>query len=130
MRAELRELKSKPVPPISSTSSPSETTTSKKSSLHSEYRGLGKRFAVLSELWVRRSALRQPCPIDLQTLGPWHPSRCANDAAWDGGIVSELYYLLPSSHHELIEKSALFSEEVCIFFRQTFIRSKPHPSSL
>lgn len=81
--------------------------------LHRDYRGLGKCFVILSELWVRRSLLRRPCPPDLQSVGPWHPARCTNDAAWDNGIIAEFYFLLPSSYHEFIENSALFSEEVC-----------------
>ena len=80
---------------------------------HLEYRSLGKRFAILSELWMWRTLLRCPCPTDLQSLGPWHPGQCANDAAWDEGIVAELYHLLPSPYHEFIENLALFSDEVC-----------------
>ena len=131
LKAKLRELWSNPVLPISFTSSSSsETTASKNNTLHSEYWGLGRQFAILSKLWVWCSALRLPCPINLQMLGPWHLCWCTNDAAWDSGISSELCYLLPSSYHELIESSALFLEEVCMFFKHTFIWPKLYPSSL
>ena len=121
LRAEVRTLKS--------TSGTNQTTISSASSAVSDtaapdqdddnasnfakYRGLGKRFAIISELWVRSSLLRRPCPIDLRSTNPWHARRCANDAAWDDGIVAELYFLLPGPYHEFIEGSARFSSEVC-----------------
>jgi len=90
----------------------SATSTNQDASLDGDYSGLGKRFAILSELWVRRSILGQPNPPHLQSLGPWHPGRCANNAAWDEGIVAELYFLLPGRYHELIECSPAFSAKV------------------
>jgi len=99
---------------ISLTSSTTAVTTTaiQDQELQREFRGLGKRFAILSELWVERSVLRRPNPQHLQLLGPWHPKRCANDAAWDEGIIAELYFLLPESYHDYIENSATFSEMV------------------
>jgi hypothetical protein len=115
LRAEIRSLKgtSRTSGPVSSASSIVPAGQDEDNSLHLEYRGLGKRFAILSELWMRPSLLKQPCPSYLQTLGPWHSRRCADDAAWDDGIISELYFLLPGPYHELIESSPLFSDQVC-----------------
>ena len=116
LKAENRALKSKDTSKlvgrtISSASSVAAVTDQDKV-LHREYRGIGKRFAILSELWVRRSILRRPCPPDPEQLGPWNRKRCANDATWDNGNVTELYFLLPEPYHDLIEHSALFSDMV------------------
>ena len=96
--------------------------------LHREYRGLGKRFAVLSDLWVRRSILRRPYPPLLRSLGPWNSGRCATDAAWDSGNVAELYTLLPEPYHDLIENSPLFSEMVSELFSLGFTPVSTLPS--
>ena len=77
------------------------------------YRNHGKRFSALSELWVKKSALGKPYPERLRLLGPWHPERIANNAAWEEGIVAELYFYLPTSCHEQIEHSTVFSTLVC-----------------
>ena len=77
------------------------------------YRNHGKCFAALSELWVKGSVLKQLYPQHLQSLGPWHPERWANDSAWEDGIIAELYFFLPESCHELIQHSALFKTTVC-----------------
>ena len=119
LKAEIKTLKSTGPVTSSVSSAVSETATAPDQETArrlAEFRGLGKRFAVLSELWVRPSLLKQPCPEDLQSLGPWHSKRCANDAAWDRGIVAEMYFLLPSSYHEFIENSTLFSDGVCETF--------------
>ena len=116
LKAENRALKSKDTSKlvgqtISSASSAAAVTNQDKV-LHREYRGLGKRFAILSELWVRHSILRRPCPPDLEQLGPWNCERCANNATWDKGNVTELYFLLPEPYHNLIKHSALFLDMV------------------
>ena len=100
---------------ISSASSAASVTTTvdEGNTPHLEYRGFGKCFAILSEVWMWGSLLRCPYPTELRSLGPWHPRQCASDAAWDEGTVAELYHLLPSSCHEFIENLALFSDEVC-----------------
>lgn len=98
----------------SASSALSDTTTPDQDKrLRIEYRGLGRRFAILAELWVQRSHLGRPCTINIQSSGPWDLGRCANNTAWDEGIVAELYFFLPSRYHEFIENSELFSAEVC-----------------
>ena len=89
------------------------TTTNQDTSLHRDYSSFGKRFAVLSELWVQRSILRQPNPLRFQSSGPWDPERCRSDAAWNEGIIAELYSLIPERFHEHIEHSPVFSTKVC-----------------
>lgn len=115
LAAENRTLKSTDTSKLGRTFNPTSSTTAKANPdqlLHCEYRGVGKRFAVLSDLWVQHSILRKPCPPRFQPLDPWDSRRCADDAAWDEGNIVELYFLLPKSYHELIERSALFSKMV------------------
>jgi hypothetical protein len=129
LKAENKALKSKSnirqghtaISSASSAVSDAATNPEEKARL-AEFRGLGKRVAILSEIWLRRSLLRQPCPTDLQSLGPWHLGRCENAAAWDDGIVAELYHFLPSPFHEALENSALFSEQVCQLFSEHYLR--------
>ena len=111
LKAENRALKSgqsRSTTPASSTVAvPTQDRT-----LHCEYRGIGKRFAVLSELWAQCSILRKPYPPRLQSLGPWDSGRCVNDTVWGEGNIAELYVLTPESYHDLIENSALFADQV------------------
>lgn len=36
-----------------------------------------------------------------------------DNAAWEEGIIAELYFFLPESSHQLIEHSAIFTKMVC-----------------
>lgn len=117
LRAENRALKSTRPAKESQASS---TASSVSLAVHEEddattrrYRSAGKRFVLLSDLWPKESVLRLPYPPRLKSLGPWHSGRCASDTAWNEGSVAELYELLPECYHELIEHSALFTEQVC-----------------
>lgn len=84
------------------------TATADERAAHCVLRNHGKRFAALSELWVKRSAFGHPCPEYLETLGPWPPERLANRGAWEEGIIAELYFFLPQSCHDQIEGSPTF----------------------
>jgi len=111
LKAQIRALKSGQDRTTSPVSSAVVAPATDKSIL-CEYRGVGKRFTVLSELWARRSILRKPFPPRFQSLGPWDSGRCANDATWNEGNIAELYVLTPESYHDLIENSALFADQV------------------
>lgn len=88
------------------------TTTNQDTSLHCDYSSFRKCFAVLSELWVQRSISRQPNPLHFQSSGPWDPEWCQSDAAWNEGIIVELYSLIWEHYHEHIEHSPVFSNKV------------------
>ena len=118
LNAEVRALKAagagNPAQTGSAASSTISTATASVTAVTTRaYRNHGKRFAALSELWVKGSTLRRPYPERFRSLGPWHPQRWVNNAAWEEGIVAELYHILPESCHSLIEELALFSKEVC-----------------
>ncbi|KAF9779196.1 hypothetical protein BJ322DRAFT_1172217 [Thelephora terrestris] len=115
LRAENRVLKSTVTvgqgQTSSTASSVSLTASSEDKATLSDFRAAGKQFAILGDLWPQRGILRRPCPPRLKPLDPWNFNRCANDATWDEGNVAELYQLLPERYHDLIEHSALFSEQ-------------------
>lgn len=117
MRAENRVLKSsgavKHNQASSAASSVSVATPNEDGATLRDFRGAGKQYTILSDLWPQRSILRRPCPPNFDSFGPWDLRRCANDTAWDQGNVAELYHLLPERYHEFIEHSALFSDQVC-----------------
>lgn len=115
LRAENRTLKSLGATTGSTGSSVSVAAPNEDGATLRGFRAAGKQFTVLSDLWPQPSILRRPYPPHLQELGPWDASRCTGDASWDEGNVAELYELLPARYHELIEHSALFSDEVGIF---------------
>jgi hypothetical protein len=116
LRAENRVLKSTVTvgqgQTSSTASSVSLAASSEDKATLSDFRAAGKQFAILGDLWPQRGILRRPCPPRLKPLGPWNFNRCANNATWDEGNVAELYQLLPERYHDLIEHSALFSEQV------------------
>ena len=137
LKAEIRNLKSmghagqdRALSSASSSTLGVVTTNNENKLRHTEYRSLGKRFAILSELWVSPSILKLPRPTNLDTLDPWDPSRCANDQAWNNGIVTELYHFLPGSYHEFIGESATFSKQVRKIFLQTHLPPVPTSPSL
>ena len=109
LNAELRTLKSSSAGSLSTTP---VTAAAGTDPLHRTYRNHGKRFAALSELWVKSSALGCPCPQRLESTSPWQHENLANRAAWEEGIVAELYYFLPQSCHVHIEESPVFGKMV------------------
>ena len=113
LSAEVRTLKGTAVGSISSTTS---TAVAGKDPSHSEYRNLGKKFATVSELWVKSTALGHPFPERFRSSGPWNPERFTSNVACEEGIVAELYFFLPASYHDLIGGSTVFKQAVCCLF--------------
>jgi hypothetical protein len=94
------------------TSSVSAITTNEDKKTLKTFQEAGTRITLLSELWPKRSLLRQPPPPNLPPSAPWHPERLESDAAWALGNVAELYHFVPEFNHEVLEHSALFATVV------------------
>ena len=105
----------------STISSTASTSVTEKDPSHREYSNLGKKFAALSELWVKSTALGRPLPERFRSSGPWDLERLTSNVAWEEGIVTELYFFLPASYHDLIEGSPAFKKVVRPIFPLPFI---------
>ena len=79
------------------------------------FRTAGRKFALLCDLWPGLSMLGRPCPPNLPLSAPWHPEWCASDAAWESGLLVELFYVVSAIHHKRIEASPTFAREVGCF---------------
>ena len=73
---------------------------------------LGKKFCILSELWVDGSALGCPYPATIKDSGPWSHDRYETTASVRDGVTAEIYACVPQAFHKLINISPFFSSTV------------------
>jgi len=73
---------------------------------------LGKKFCILSELWVDGSALGRPYPTTISDSHPWSPNRYESPASGHDGVTAEIYACVPEAFHRLINVSPFFSSTV------------------
>ena len=99
-----------------STSEPTLSTVSSKGDDDGDdpahFRGAGRKFALLCDLWPGLSMLGRPCPTSLPSSAPWCPEWCTSNAAWESGLLVELFYIVSAHHHKWIEGSPAFAKEV------------------
>jgi hypothetical protein len=70
---------------------------------------LGKKFAVMHELWVESSAFLKPRPPNIEADST---ERFTSDEQYDQGIIAELYDVVPPKLHGSMENQPAFGKLV------------------
>jgi len=116
-RAQLQEEKRKSKQPKPAKSTSSATTSSKNTSaapIDETTQRIGvyaRRFGVMNEVVVSRTAFLQPRPRGIHSDDP---DRWKSEESACQGLIAELYEELPDDMHTMLQKNPSFHDTVCV----------------